>query len=249
MRQTQTSKSPWANCRIGITGANGSLGRALTNKLREKGAVIIGLTHGEVPVHDFPEEGPQEWVKWSCGQEVSLESTLAKLDILILNHGINPKGSQSQNDLNNALEINALSSWRLMECFEKHAINQNKVEKRKEIWVNTSEAEIQPALSPAYEISKRLLGQLVSIRWSNLKSNQQNHFTIRKLVLGPFHSELNPLGIMSANWVATQIIKQAEFNLNLIIVTPNPLTYIAMPLTELFRSIYSQLMNKYFQNN
>ena len=41
-------------------------------------------------------------------------------------------------------------------------------EKARELWVNTSEAEIQPAASPAYELSKRLIGQLVSLRGANL---------------------------------------------------------------------------------
>jgi hypothetical protein len=31
---------------------------------------------------------------------------LAQLDVLVLNHGINPKGGQSIDDVNRALEIN-----------------------------------------------------------------------------------------------------------------------------------------------
>ena len=108
--------------------------------------------------------------------------------------------------------------------------------------MNTSEAEIQPALSPTYELSKRLIGQLVSLRWNNLTTDQRKAIRIRKLVLGPFRSELNPIGLMSADFVAGQVIRQANLGLNLIIVTPNPLTYLLMPLTELGRMIYSQLL-------
>ena len=46
--------------------------------------------------------------------------------------------------------------------------NKNSFTYPREIWVNTSEAEIQPAFSPAYEISKRLIGQLVSFKYSSL---------------------------------------------------------------------------------
>lgn len=244
MKQPEQNKTRWSNCRIGITGANGSLGRALTKKLREKGALIVGFTHRPIPTENPSNEGPHEWIQWECGEEAALDKTLSKIDILILNHGVNPQGSSSKKDLNNALEVNALSIWRLMERFEKLFLNKKQIETKKELWVNTSEAEIQPALSPAYEISKRLIGQLVSLRRINLNKKQKQSFAIRKLVLGPFRSELNPLGIMNANWVASQIIKQAELNLNLIIVTPNPITFVAMPLTELFRTIYARLLTR-----
>ena len=172
-----------------------------------------------------------------------LKKNLASLDILILNHGYNPKASQKPDDLSEALEVNALSTWRLMNLFEKLVLKDNKhFSSPREIWINTSEAEIQPALSPAYEVSKRLIGQLVSIRRSNLNHNQRESLIIRKLVLGPFRSELNPIGLMNADWVAQQIINQAELKLSLIIVTPNPLTYIIMPITEVIRTIYSKII-------
>lgn len=242
MGQITTLNNRWSNCRIGITGASGSLGRALTQKLRSRGAVVIGLTHGPIPSTEPSDDAPQEWVQWKCNQEASLKSTLVSLDVLVLNHGINPQGRQTPKDIKAALEVNALSSWRLMELFESLALNAEPSIRPRELWVNTSEAEIQPALSPTYEISKRLIGQLVSLRWNNLTSNQRKVFKIRKLVLGPFRSELNPIGLMSADLVASQIVQQADLGLNLIIVTPNPLTYLLMPLTELGRMIYSRLL-------
>jgi hypothetical protein len=100
--------------------------------------------------------------------------------------------------------------------------------------VNTSEAEVQPALSPLYEISKRLLGQMISLRALDLAGSLQ----IRRLVLGPFRSALNPIGIMGADWVAGQIMMQASWNCGLIIVTINPITYLTMPMTALGRWVY-----------
>jgi hypothetical protein len=235
-------KSPhYQNRCIGITGASGTLGCALTRCFRASGAEVVGLTHRTPPeVQD--DEGPHRWISWQCGEETALDADLAQLDVLVLNHGINPKGGQSIDDVNRALEINALSSWRLMQRYED--ISRRHVrEKPMEIWVNTSEAEIQPAVSPVYEISKRLLGQLVSLRGATRDPTERNQLIIRKLVLGPFRSDLNPIGIMDANWVADQVLWQAGWGLRLIIVTPNPLTYLLMPITELGRRAYSQILN------
>ncbi len=248
MEKDQSSINQWTKCRIGITGASGSLGKALTEEFKRKGAFVIGLTHGPIPEKKVIEEGPQEWCSWQCGKEKALGKTLKSLDILVLNHGINPKGQQSIKSLNEAIEINALSSWRLIEAFESLNHNQTSSMPR-EIWVNTSEAEIQPAFSPGYEISKRLIGQLVSIRWNNLSKCNQERLRIRKLILGPFLSELNPLGIMSASFVAKQIIWQADLGLKLIIVTPNPLTYVLVTVNELFRSLYFNLIKKIYRND
>ena len=115
--------------------------------------------------------------------------------------------------------------------------------KNRELWINTSEAEVQPALSPAYEISKRLIGQLASIKLGNKTNKELGNLKIRKLILGPFKSKLNPLGIMSPDFVANQIALQANYKCNLIIVTPNPLTYILIPLNELIRLIYLKLFS------
>jgi len=114
---------------------------------------------------------------------------------------------------------------------------------RRELWVNTSEAEIQPALSPGYELSKRLIGQLVSLRWSD-RNKARGSVRLRKLVLGPFKSDLNPIGLMSADLVAQQVLIQASWGLSLIIVTPNPLTYLLMPLNELGRSLYNRCFSR-----
>ena len=107
--------------------------------------------------------------------------------------------------------------------------------------MNTSEAEIQAAVSPLYEISKRLQGQLLSLRSLDLAGPQ---LRIRRLVLGPFRSALNPIGLMSANFVAREVLRQVRWNCGLVIVTPNPLTYLLMPITTASRWIYFQLVSR-----
>ena len=242
---SKENKNIWPNLRIGITGASGTLGKALTKKLKSQGAFIIGLTTKSIENKKTCIESPNEWINWECGKEELLDKTLKDLNILVLNHGINNQGSQSNEDINKALEINALSTWRLIERFESLVYsNKNKLNKY-EIWVNTSEAEIQPALSPTYEISKRLIGQLVTIKMKNLNNSKDSNLRIRKLVLGPFRSNLNPIGIMNAELVALQILKSVELNQNLIIVSPNPITYLLMPLSELARIFYLKLTQKF----
>lgn len=108
----------------------------------------------------------------------------------------------------------------------------------KELWINTSEAEVNPAFSPLYELSKRTLGELITLRRLDAPC------VIRKLVLGPFKSNLNPIGVMSANWVAWAIVAMAQRDVRNIIVTINPLTYIFLPIAEAGRSIYFRLFSK-----
>jgi hypothetical protein len=103
---------------------------------------------------------------------------------------------------------------------------------RKEVWVNTSEAEVNPAFSPLYELSKRAIGELVTMRRLDAPC------MVRKLILGPFKSKLNPLGVMSPEWVAKQIVNLARRDIRNIIVTINPLTFILFPLKEFFTSSY-----------
>jgi hypothetical protein len=174
---------------------------------------------------------PLRQVEWETGQESALASLLGEVDVLVLNHGLNQQGRRDREALQLALEVNALSHWRLLELY---AQERARCGARGEVWLNTSEAEIQPALSPLYEISKRLIGQILSLRALDLA----NSLRLRRLVLGPFRSELNPYGVMSADWVAGEILRQAGWDCNLIIVTINPLTYVLMPLHTLSRWAY-----------
>jgi len=228
----------WQGQRVGITGANGELGRALTAQLRGGGAWVVGISHRAREDASLSSLAAQEWVCWCSGEEDALDATLRSLDVLVLNHGVNPGGDQDTETLTKALEINALSHWRLIQLFEQICLETPT--RRRELWVNTSEAEIQPALSPGYELSKRLIGHLVSLRWSIPQRHLSGLPNLRKLVLGPFRSNLNPIGVMSATFVAKQVLVQARLGLPLIVVTPNPLTYVLMPLTELGRWLYNR---------
>jgi hypothetical protein len=109
---------------------------------------------------------------------------------------------------------------------------------RKEVWVNTSEAEANPAFSPLYELSKRSLGDIVTLRRLDAPC------VVRKLILGPFKSNLNPIGVMSADWVAKQIVNLAQRDIRNIIVTINPLTFLLFPAKEFTQSLYFKLCTR-----
>ena len=233
---------------VAITGASGAFGQALLRQWQRRGARLIALTHGEAPLLVAQSTGEAvalEQVRWQVGREADLRPTLEAVDVLVINHGINPHGQRSAAASERALEINALSAWRLLELFaevveqrQSAAAAPGPDRPRAEVWLNTSEAEIQPAISPLYELSKRLLGQLLSLRSLDLADKLR----LRRLVLGPFRSALNPIGVMSADWVAGQVLRQAvDWNCSLVIVSPNPLTYVLMPLTTLSRWVYFRL--------
>ena len=75
---------------------------------------------------------------------------------------------------------------------------------------------------------------------------KRNYFIIRKLILGPFKSQLNPQGIMSPELVAKKIMKKAEKDDYLIIVSPNPIIYFLMPVIESIRIFYSRFIKKLY---
>ncbi|MCP9927861.1 NAD-dependent epimerase/dehydratase family protein [Cyanobium sp. CH-040] len=231
---------------VAITGASGSLGQALLRRWHRRGARLIALSCGPRNL-DLRDAGgqpiPLRDVTWCVGQEEELSELLREVDVLVLNHGLNVHGQRSGEASVRSLEVNALSGWRLLELFAAEVAQRAEQPGRPqaEVWVNTSEAEIQPALSPLYEISKRLLGQLVSLRALDLAGPQ---LRIRRLVLGPFRSALNPVGVMSADFVAGQVMGQAGLGFNLIIVTPNPFTYALMPLATLSRWLYYKVLTR-----
>ena len=227
---------------VGITGASGALGKELTKLFRQKGYKVIGFTHSKND-YEINIESPNEWIKWECGKEYSLKKHLKKLDILILNHGIYNLGRENSN-YEKSIEINALSKFKFLNLFEDIALKDESYIK-KEIWINTSEAEIFPALNPSYEISKSLIGQLVSFKKNLLNKDTKKKLIIKKIILGPFKSELNPIGIMSPKFVSKMIYDLASLNIYLIIISPNPLTYLIFPLKEFFNLLYCQIIYKY----
>ena len=227
---------------VGITGASGALGKELTKLFRQKGYKVIGFTHSKTD-SEINLESPNEWIKWECGKESALKKHLKKIDILILNHGIYNLSRENSN-YENSIEINALSKFKFLNLFEDIALSSESPIK-KEIWINTSEAEILPALNPSYEISKSLIGQLVSFKKNLLDKNAKKKLIIKKIILGPFKSELNPIGIMSPKFVSKKIYDLANSKGFLIIISPNPLTYLLFPLKELSNFLYCKIIYRY----
>ena len=99
MNKTLADQSRFKGLRVAITGANGTLGKSLIEVLKKKGAYVVGLTHEKKHHSDYSESTPNEWILWSCGKERLLSSSLANIDILILNHGFNPKGTIDSNEM------------------------------------------------------------------------------------------------------------------------------------------------------
>ena len=236
-----------AQLTVAISGASGSLGRAMLERWHRRGARLIAISHSTAPLQlQAPDGSPiaLQQIHWQPGEEAQLLAHLGDVDVLVLNHGINLQRERSAAATARSLEVNALSSWRLLEGFAelvaKRSATTRAERPQAEVWLNTSEAEVEPAFSPLYEISKRLLGQLISLRGLDLARQVR----IRRLVLGPFRSNLNPVGLMSAGFVADQVLLQASLGCNLIIVTPNPLIYVLMPLTTMGRWLYSTVLTR-----
>jgi monoglucosyldiacylglycerol epimerase len=214
---------------IAVTGANGTLGRSLIGQLQAQGAKVIALTSSD---REF--DPSVEVIKWSVGQETELAQRLQKVDILLINHGVNVWGDRTRESIHKSYEVNTFSTLRLMEIFFD-TVQLSKHKAIKEVWINTSEAEVNPAISPLYELSKRTLGDLITLRRLDAPC------VVRKLVLGAFKSNLNPLGIMSSDFVAWAILELAKRDFRDIIVTFNPFTYLLFPLKELGQSLYFRL--------
>jgi hypothetical protein len=224
---------------IAVTGASGSLGQSLLKHLHQRGAKVIALTSQTevISIEVAQEKLPVNTITWKTGQEDELQAILTKIDILIINHGINVHGDRDKEAIAQSYEVNTFSVWRLLELFLT-TVKTNEDKVKKEVWINTSEAESLPCFSPLYELSKRTIGDLVTLRRLDAPC------IIRKLILGPFKSNLNPIGVMSADWVAQQILNLAQRDIRNIIVTINPITFVAFPVKEFAQATYFKLFTK-----
>ncbi|MBD2137112.1 bifunctional sterol desaturase/short chain dehydrogenase [Anabaena sp. FACHB-1237] len=219
---------------IAITGASGSLGQALTRELLRYNAKIIALTTNP---HNIENKPGVKVILWQLGQEKELRETLEKVDILIINHGINVYSDRSSTAIYNSYQVNTFSALQLINIFSETVTGPD-AKATKEIWVNTSEAEVSPALSPLYELSKRALGEIITLK------RLDQICVIRKLILGPFKSSLNPYGVMSASQVAKGIVFLAKRDFRNIVVTVNPLTYVLFPIKEFSTWLYYRVFSK-----
>ncbi len=220
---------------VAVTGASGALGRSLLVALKAAGAKPLALTR--TPQDLTVEHQPCKTTDWTNLSDEELGSLFKTVDILILNHGINPHGDRSNTAISTAYEVNTFSHLRLLDLFLSTVISNREIA-QKEVWVNTSEAEVNPAFSPLYELSKRTLGDLITLKRLDAPC------VIRKLILGPFRSNLNPVGVMSAPWVARQIVALARRDVRNVVVTINPLTYLLFPLKEMSLSLYFRLFTR-----
>ena len=218
---------------VAVTGASGALGQGLIEELSRQGAKVIAITTNPAAVF----RAGTTALSWELGAEAELLPHLQGVDILVINHGVNVHGDRSPAAVYQSYEVNTFSTLRLTELFLS-TITKSNDRATKELWINTSEAEVNPAFSPLYELSKRTLGDLVTLQRLDAAC------IIRKLVLGPFKSQLNPYGVMSASWVAMAIIFLAKRDFRDIIVTINPITYLLFPMKELFQSVYFRLFTK-----
>ena len=228
---------------VGITGINGSLGKSLGKSLKLRGSYVIGFSHinsskknfnNNIDYKDYADEN----IFWECGKERFLKKAFSKIDILIINHGINLNGFQSDDYFLESIEVNSLSVLRLINLFEnlKIGIKQD-LSNCSEIWINTSESEVLPSLSMSYELSKRLIGQVVSYKRYLINKNKKKKVKLKKLILGSFRSKLNPIGIMDPDIVAERILNKIEKNEN-VIVTPFLPSYFLIPINEFLRNLY-----------
>ncbi|MFN3925725.1 MAG: bifunctional sterol desaturase/short chain dehydrogenase [Pseudanabaenaceae cyanobacterium] len=221
---------------IAITGASGALGQALICELQKHGAQVIALTTSHA---EFPET--VEVCHWELHRESEWQSLLERVDILILNHGVNVHQARDPEAIHWSYEVNTWSVWRWFELFLS-TVKESEHYARKEVWINTSEAEVSPAFSPLYELSKRTIGDLITLRRLDAPC------IVRKLILGPFKSKLNPIGVMSPQFVAWAIVQLAKRDVRNIIVSIIPFTYITFPISEFMRSLYYRLFSRRQKN-
>jgi monoglucosyldiacylglycerol epimerase len=220
---------------VAVTGASGALGQALISELSQQGAKIVAITTNPITV--FPPGTNATVLTWQLGAEAELLPQLRSVDILIINHGANVYSDRSAAAVEKSYQVNTFSALRLAELFLS-TVTASSDRATKELWINTSEAEVNPAFSPLYELSKRALGDLVTLQRLDAPC------IIRKLVLGPFKSQLNPYGVMSARWVAWAIVSLAKRDVRNLIITINPLTYLIFPIKEFCQSTYFRLFTK-----
>ncbi|AFZ55767.1 bifunctional sterol desaturase/short chain dehydrogenase [Anabaena cylindrica FACHB-243] len=219
---------------VALTGASGALGKALVGELLKHNAKVVALSTNPDKIQA---QTGLKVLAWELGNEAQLKASLEKVDILIINHGVNVYSDRTSEAIQNSYQVNTFSALRLIDIFST-TVTGPEAKATKEIWVNTSEAEVSPALSPLYELSKRALGDLITLK------RLDGVCVIRKLILGPFKSQLNPYGVMSPPQVARGIMFLAKRDFRNIIVTVNPLTYLLFPVKELSAWLYYRIFSK-----
>lgn len=214
----------YKNKTVAVTGANGVLGKALIEKFLSLGAKkVIALTTNENASLNFDSDRVRN-VVWQAGKENNLLETIDSVHVLILAHGIKPD-SFDADSIAQAFEVNVVLTLRLAEVFLQ-TIKTDLDVALKELWITTSEAEVIPVNSPAYEASKQQLGHLTSL------IRLQAPCIVRKLILGAYSSPMSPNAKTDVADIIPQILFYAKRDRRNIIVSRNLLVHLLVPLKE-----------------
>ncbi|EDX83138.1 oxidoreductase, short chain dehydrogenase/reductase family [Synechococcus sp. PCC 7335] len=223
-----------------VTGASGSLGKSLIARLILEEAKVIALTSSHTNPIEVEVDGRLVQLKtvlWSVDNLDALDEVLKSADILVLNHGVNRR-ELTEAAVLDSIRVNALSSYALLDRFT-HTVKTAFDAACKEVWVVTSEAEVASANSPVYELSKRLLGQLVTFKRIN------SPCIIRKVVPGGFISKMSHDSRLSSDWVAQRIIEAVKKDGRNIVISPyRPWVYLYYPMHEWLVSAYAEQWSK-----
>lgn len=210
------------------------MGQSLLKHLIEANAHVIALTSSQIEPITLEVAGKLlalETISWQVGREQDLSKVLERTDVLVLNHGINVHHERTEQAVMKSFEVNTWSSYRLLELFLLTVRTSEEIAK-KEAWVVTSEAEVAPAQSPLYELSKRALSDLVTLRRLDAPC------IVRKVLLGGFRSKMSPTATLSDDWVAKQIINAVKRDIRNVIISYRPWIYIVHPVREFLVSSY-----------
>ena len=92
LKSSRESK-PWHSQRVGITGGARQPGPGVGERVSGGRRRSDRADPSAPPTEAIP--AIDRWVSWTCGREMDLEAHLLELDVLVLNHGVNPQGDQS----------------------------------------------------------------------------------------------------------------------------------------------------------
>lgn len=190
--------------RVTMTGSNGALGKAFCRQLQREVSCIKTLRYG---------------ADWSYDDYSSVESILAKTDILILAHG---------SKIADCLEANCNSAATLIELFTR-ARTRSGPELIPEVWYIGSEAEFHGSWTSSmksYTDSKRAFAQHARAFYSD------DGILYRHIVPAAFHSNMGA-AVVSADWIAKVALWWIRRGAQYV-----PATYTGFAFLNYFRFMY-----------
>ena len=198
---------------IAITDASDNLGKALLDNLTQAGAKVIVLTVSKEQPVTLTVEHEEQVLKTISGnirQEADLGDILERVDVLVFNHTLNKYQQKIENFSDKSGEFNSVYRYYLLELFLA-TIRNNIAVAKKEAWIILSEANNKLSQNSLSIFNQPNFGELVTGKKLDAPC------IIRKIFLIPILSK-NPSKLMSANWVAQQIINAVTRDTRNIIV-------------------------------